>query len=201
MTAAMSTPSKRGLLRSSIRLAEEHGLALRKVAGLDLEGKLNPFDHLDTFNVELVSLDNLPGLADADVSALASLDARTWSGGAQELPDGKLLVVLNPNQTRERAAITLMEEVAHRYLGHKPSKLIHLSPSESIRKYDSSIENEAFWAAAAALLPSRVVARAVWTLKSADALAAEYGASKELVEFRIKILRLWAHYRVQRLAA
>jgi len=103
---------------------EEHGMALRKKAGLGSTGRLDPFTVKDELNIIVMTPGDLGGLGDADQAGLLDLNARIWSGGAQELPDGRLLILLNPNQTPERAAITVMEEIAHGHLGHQPSTLI-----------------------------------------------------------------------------
>ena len=174
---------------------------LRRQAGIGAEGRLNPFDLEAALGIVIASPGGLGLLTKEDCKHLDRIDARIWSGGATELPDGRLLILLNPNQTLERAAVTVMEEVAHVHLGHQPSTL-SLEPTDMPgRRYNEAAEDEAYWTAAAALLPSRVVARAVWDEKPAETLAIHYGVSIELVEFRIKTLRLWPWYRGRRAAA
>jgi hypothetical protein len=48
-----------------------------------------------------------------------------WSGGAasHKLPDGRKLIILNPTHGKNRHNATLMEEISHVFLGHKPSRL------------------------------------------------------------------------------
>lgn len=187
--------------REARRSIEKHGMALRAKAGLGVRGRLDPFSVMDKYNIIVMHPKDLGELDEADHDLLRGIDARTWSGGAQELPDGRLLILLNPNQTPERATVTVMEEVAHAHFGHQPSRL-SVGPSGMLgRHYDAIAETEAYRTAAAALLPSIVVARAVWRQVPAETLAAEYGVSIELVEFRIKILRLWSCYRENRDAA
>lgn len=67
--------------------------------------------------------------------------------------------------------------------------------AEEEREYDEETEKEAYWTAAAALLPKKVVAMAVYNEVPASQLAARYGTSRELVEMRIKLLKLWSHYK------
>jgi Zn-dependent peptidase ImmA (M78 family) len=107
------------------------------------------------------------------------------------LPEGRFLVLLHPNQTPERAAVTVMEEVAHAYFEHRPSRLVTERNGFARREYDKQIEQEAYWTAAAAMLPRLVVAHAVWRGQSAEDLATQYHVSVELAEFRIKVMRLW----------
>lgn len=187
--------------RRFLRFVEEHGLAIRHRAGLGTEGRLDPYEAASEFGVVIAKPDELQRLDPRDLAQIRLIDARAWSGSAQELPDGRVLVLLNPNQTPERAASTLMEEIAHAYFGHQPTALISAPMGLTNRTYVKAEEDEAFWTGAAALLPSSVVARAVWHEIPADALAQAYGVSLELVEFRIKTLRLWAWYRDRRAAA
>ena len=114
-----------------------------------------------------------------------------WSGSGRPLPNGKLFVMLNANQTRERMNVTLLEEVAHRYYDHDPVVL----GSDGRHNYNAAQEQEAYWTAAAALLPMVVVAKAVRRGETAAELGKRYGASQELAEMRIRTLGLWNHYK------
>jgi hypothetical protein len=181
--------------RETLRSIEAHASALRARAGVDALERLDPRALAPTFGVVIVDLDDLTNLAPGDRAHLRSVDAKVWSGMGMPLPGDQLLVLLNPSQTPERAASTIMEEVSHAHLDHEPSQLVTEANGMVRRLYDAVIEREAKWTAAAALLPAKVVARAVWTGKSAETLAAEFGVSIELVEFRIKILHLWSEYR------
>ena len=116
---------------------------------------------------------------------------QTWSGAAEELPNKKLFVMLNPTQTIERRRVTLLEELAHRHYGHKPVSFT----ARFVYKYNKPQEDEAYQTAAAVLLPMKVVSQSVRCGKSAEQIAAEYGCSRELVEMRIKLLHLWSEYR------
>jgi hypothetical protein len=176
-------------------------MVLRQKANIETDRRLDPFDLQDKFGIVIADPTGIPFLDQADREQLSRMDARTWSGGAQELPDGRLLILLNPNQTRERAVVTVMEEVAHAHFGHTPSILTTDASTLFGRRYDPVAEDEAYWTAAAALLPSRVIAHAVWHGSPAAAIAALYGVSVELVEFRVKTLRLWPFYRDYQVAA
>jgi len=181
-----------------MRSLEEHATELRRRAGV---GPTEPID-LSTvagrLGVTTISLDDLPQLPPEDRELLLRVDARVWSGVGVPLSGDRVLVVLHPRQTKERAAVTLMEEVAHAYYGHAPSRMLPQSGGFVKREYDPTLEQEAYWTAAAALLPSVVVARSVWQSRSAEELAADYAVSVELVEFRIKTLRLWPNYCANR---
>lgn len=177
--------------RQNLRIIEENAFLLRKQAGLAPTDKLDSIKLSKKFNIEIVFPDQISSLPPEQKEHLASLDAKIWSGISNELPDGRLLIILNPNQTPERANVTIMEEIAHIHYGHKPSQLGGLGQ----RQYDEKAEQEAYQTAAAALLPSKVVAQAIWSGESAKSLAKKYGASIELAEMRIKLLNLWGPYQ------
>lgn len=184
--------------RQYIEFSDRHALALRQRAGVSATAPLNPFALTSEFGIIVVKPDDIQDLSPEDRERIAGTDAKIWSGGAKALPNGQSLVILNPHQTPERASVTVMEEVAHCYLGHKPTRLYALPNGLYQRDYDPVAEREAYWTAAATLLPSNRVGRAVWRRQSAEDLAKEFGVSIELVEFRIKILRLWDRYQAYR---
>jgi Zn-dependent peptidase ImmA (M78 family) len=182
-------------MRNYMRVIEGHAAALRRLAKVEPLDRVDPHLLSREFNLAIVTLKDIQSLSDADRIHLEAVDAKTWSGAGIDLPDGRFLIILHPHQTPERAAVTIMEEVAHSYFGHKPTSLLRQANGITTRQYDSSIEREAYWTAAAALLPSVVIGQAVWRGQGAETVAAAYGASKELVEFRIKTLNLWQEYK------
>ncbi|MCO5334959.1 MAG: ImmA/IrrE family metallo-endopeptidase, partial [Pyrinomonadaceae bacterium] len=62
------------------------------------------------------------------------------------------------------------------------------------RDYDHAIEEEAYSTGAAALVPYTGLRRMVFEGKTIRQIARHYGVSSALVEFRIKISRLWKEY-------
>ncbi len=173
------------------RRIEKNASLLRQRAGLSPSESLDSIKLSKKFNLQVAYPNEISDLTPGQRAYLSSLDAKVWSGISNELPDGKLLIILNPNQTPERANVTVMEEVAHAHYGHKPSQLNGFGK----REYDEEAEQEAYQTAAAALLPSKIVAQSVWNGQSAETLATRFGASVELVEMRIKILNLWGLYQ------
>jgi Zn-dependent peptidase ImmA (M78 family) len=92
----------------------------------------------------------------------------------------------------------LMEEVSHVFLGHKPSRLAIETVDEdgkvNARDYNHSIEEEAYGTGAAALVPYSSLKRMVSDGRTIQQIAAHFRVSRALVEFRIKISRLWEDY-------
>jgi len=173
---------------------EHHARELRRRAGIGLDEPFDPRLLTHELKIRLADLDEIDGLSSEDRDLLSTIDARTWSGAGVPLPDGYTLVLLHPGQTRERATATIMEEVCHSYFGHAPTRLVTLPGGIVKREYRLEVEREAYWTGAAALLPSHIVARAVWRGDGVE-LASIYGVSTELVDFRIKILGLWWEHR------
>ncbi len=190
-------PGRRTRERSTkdlISFAEEHAAILRQRAGIDPRDRFDPRTLTRELGLVITYPGDILGLTPDDYALVTGVDARTWSGMGGTLPDGRLLVVLHPAQTAERANVTIMEEVAHAHLGHRPSLLVTQPSGLKKRQYNQTDEDEAYWTAAAALLPRLVVAEAVWRGRSVEDLAAAYSASVECAQFRIKTLNLWADH-------
>jgi hypothetical protein len=181
---------KSPLTRNEMHHYEQSARSLRTRAGVGPHEPFDPLAFLSELGVVLQYPDEVTVLPQELATSIGELDAKEWSGMGRELPTGELYVVLNRNQTLERARVTLLEEVAHQYQGHTPVGLGPLGRAE----YRPDQEREAKFTAAAALLPSRVVAQAVYRGDSAAVIAKAYGSSVELVEMRIKTLNLWDHY-------
>jgi len=191
-------PGRRTRERSTkdlISFAEEHAATLRQRAGIGSRDRFDPRSLTRELGLVITYPADIPGLTPDDYALVTGVDVRTWSGMGGTLPDGRLLVVLHPSQTAERANVTIMEEVAHAHLGHRPSLLVTQPSGLEKRQYNQTDEDEAYWTAAAALLPRLIVAEAVWRGRSVEDLAAAYGASVECGQFRIKTLNLWADHR------
>jgi hypothetical protein len=182
-------------LQELLHRAEKHAATLRKRAGVEPLEKLDPRALANKFKLKFITPDEVLGVSPEQRAEVENLSVRDWSGIAKPLPNAWLLVMLNSNQTPERANVTIMEEVAHAYYEHKPSQLITFPDGSVKRLYDKKQEEEAYFTAGAALLPSKVVAQAIWREESAQTLVTKFGASLELVEMRIKIWSLWSHYK------
>lgn len=177
---------------------------LREFAGLkhDYE-RLDPFELARYARLLVIPLEAIEGLSDETREQLLGAGKDSWSGGAasQRLPDGSKLIILNPNHGRNRHNATLMEEISHVFLGHKPSKLAIKTTDRqgrvNAREYNHSIEEEAYGTGAAALVPYTALKRMVGEGRSSYEIARHFYVSRALVEFRIKISRLWDEYKLK----
>ena len=182
---------------------EIRAAGLREFAGLRRpEQPLDPFTLAKYAKLLVVPYEQIEPLLSVETKEhLIGEGKDMWSGGAasQPLPDGQKLIILNPTHGRNRHRATLMEEICHVFLGHKPSRLAIKRRDKQgkivARDYNHEIEEEAYSTGAAALVPYLGLKKYVEEGKSSAEIARHYGVSRALVEFRIKISRLWDTYK------
>jgi hypothetical protein len=182
---------------------EIRGRGLREFAGLKRDDqRLDPLKLAEYANLLVATFDQVEPLLSEDTKKHLLGDGKNaWSGGAAShaLPDGRKLIILNPTHGKNRQNATLMEEVCHVFLGHKPSRLAieNLNKEGKIiaRDYNHAIEEEAYSTGAAALVPYTALKRMVLAGKTSQEIARHFYVSRALVEFRIKISRLWEAYK------
>ena len=129
-----------------------------RAAGLcDFAGLRRPEQPLDPFQLAkyakllVVPYEAIePSLTEETKKHLIGEGKDMWSGGAasQPMPDGRKLIILNPTHGRNRHRRTLMEEVCHVFLGHRPSRLAIKRKDKHgntiARDYNHDIEEEAY---------------------------------------------------------
>ena len=119
------------------RQSELYAIGFRDFAGVRADAALDPFRLAAFANLLVVAFEDIKGLT-AEVRAHLLGDAsEKWSGGACSvpLPDGRKIVILNPNHGRMRTNATLMEEVSHVFLGHRPSRLKVVAETERSNRF------------------------------------------------------------------
>ena len=89
-----------------------------------------------------------------------------------------------------------MEEYCHVLLGHEMTQLT-FQEGVAFRDYQDGQEEEAYAIGAAILVPQQAVRRRLLNKEPAEGIARHFGVSRELIEFRIKRLRLWFLYKLQ----
>lgn len=181
---------------------ELKALGLRDFAGLRRDDqRLDPFELARYARLLVVSYEQIaPFLSGETRDHLVNAGKDAWSGGAcsQRLPDGTKLIVLNPTHGANRQNATLMEEISHVFLGHQPSRLaiktVNRQGKPIARDYRPEIEEEAYSVGAAALVPYSALKRFIRQGKTSREIARHFNVSRDLVEYRIKISRLWEEY-------
>lgn len=192
-------PTKKG------RDYEIRAIGLREFAGLRKDDeRLNPFDLARYAKLLVASFEQIePFLTEETKAHLLGEGKDKWSGGAcsQALMDGRKLIVLNPTHGENRHNATLMEEICHVFLGHKPSRLaienVNKQGKPIARDYREADEEAAYSIGAAALVPYASLRRFVEDGKTSREIARHFNVSRELVEYRMKISRLWEIYKIK----
>jgi hypothetical protein len=186
------------------RQYELQALGLRDFARVPPDAALNPFALARFANLLVVDFDKLRGLSQQTRDHLLGAAAEEWSGGAtsRALPDGRKVVILNPTHGRARTNATLMEEICHVFLGHQANRLAVIANDEHgktlARDYRKADEEEAYATGAAALVPYVALRRQILKGREATEIARHFRVSKDLIEYRLKVTRLWTTYKSSR---
>lgn len=104
---------------------ELRALALRDFAGVQPDEALDPFALAEFARLLVVDFNQIKDLSAESREHLLGDGMNDWSGGAcsRPLPNGWRIVILNPAHGIQRNRATLMEEISHVFLGHKPNRL------------------------------------------------------------------------------
>ena len=179
-------------------------MGLRDFAGLRRDDEaLDPFALAHFAKLMVIDFEQIEGLSEETREHLLGVGADAWSGGtcSRPLPNGWRLVILNPKHGRARNNATLMEEVCHVFLGHKANRLAIVAQNKQgktvARDYNDEDEEAAYAVGAAALVPYTALRRLVLQGRTSTEIARRFNVSRELVEYRLKVSRLWGEYRAR----
>lgn len=186
------------------RQYELRAMGLRDFARLERDDEpLDPFALAEYARLMVVDFEQINGLSEETREHLLGAGSNAWSGGtcSRPLPNGWRVIILNPRHGVQRNNATLMEEVCHVFLGHRANRLNLVSNNGhgklAARDYNASDEEAAYAVGAAALVPYVALRRFVRAGKTSVEIARHFSVSRELVEYRMKVSRLWVEYRVQ----
>jgi len=183
------------------RRFELQASGFRDFAGVRADAALNPFRLAKFANLLVVDFAQIENLSETTRERLLGAASEEWSGGAcsHALPDGRRVVILNPNHGPARTNATLMEEISHVFLGHQPSRLKILATNKKgrqvARDYRDADEEAAYATGAAALVPYAALRKFVLAGQNSAEIAKHFRVSRELVEYRLKVTRLWRLYQ------
>jgi transcriptional regulator with XRE-family HTH domain len=156
-----------------------------------------PLDSLrvDVEGVQIISVGHTNYLDARTVSQLQGDAAGEWSAMSVPLdPDNEnWVVLLNDGHSVERQRVTVLEEFWHILLGHKLTKIARITDAYG-RTYDKAEEHDAYYLAAATLLPKAAIIEGVSKNLSSEQIAETFGTSSDLVDYRIKRLGLWREH-------
>ena len=161
---------------------------------------LGPRERLDSLRLEVdgvsvVKVSETDAIARKDAQRLRFQASDQWSAMSVPLDpaNDRWVVLLNDEHRMERQRVTILEEYWHIFLGHKLTKVARIADAYG-RTYDKAEEHDAYYLAAATLLPKMVVQDAVAKGKTSDDIGSEFGTSAELADYRIKRLGLWREH-------
>jgi transcriptional regulator with XRE-family HTH domain len=157
-----------------------------------------PFDSLRV-KIDGVDVFVPSDISDLDTDCLAYLTgdgSDQWSAMSVplDLDADRWAVLRNDQHLHVRQKVTYLEECWHIMLGHKLTKIAKISDAFG-RTYDSTEEHDAYYLAAASLLPKAAVSKCVEQGESSEIIASKFDVSQPLVEYRIKRLGLWKTFR------
>lgn len=177
-------------------------MGLRDFAGLRRDDeRLDPFELAYFARLMVINFDEIEGLSEETREHLLGTGVNDWSGGtgSRALPNGWRLIILNPKHGAARNNATLMEEVCHVFLGHKANRLAIVAQNKQgktiARDYREADEEAAYAVGAAALVPYSSLRRMMRRGLTSILIARHFNVSRELVEYRLKVCRLWPEYR------
>jgi hypothetical protein len=174
------------------RRLEREALAIRWHLGLQDTDRLDPLRLAAAVPARVVTPEDF-----CDELLARRLRSVAWDGAALHI-GGELVIVLNPARPPARRTATLMEELAHALLGHRPTRIAADGVTGVLRRsYDQAQEREAFELGATLLLPRAYLAAAVRARRRASAIAREVGCSEALVRYRLGragLARRYARY-------
>lgn len=148
-------------------------------------GPLDPRLLAKEMGVLVVYIDQVPNLAPGTLEQLTAADPSAWSA-VTVCCKNKYLIVMNSAHAPARQSSSLMHELAHLIIGHKPARL-DVTPDGLmiLSSYDKQNEEEANWLAAALLLPREALLQIRRRGMSNDEAATAFGCSVQLFTFRI----------------
>lgn len=174
---------------------EKLTLSLRKSIGLKNDEALDAL-RLRISGVKRMASSDLTEIAKEDVDYLVGVGSRDWSAMSVPVVSSEVnwIILLNDSHSPVRQRVTYLEECWHIMQGHRLTRIQKVSGKFG-RAYHSSEEGEAYYLAAATLLPKSAVERCAKGEVALTETARGYGVSTDLVEYRIKRLGLWHVYK------
>jgi len=173
---------------------ERNGIAFRQQFHVPPDGPLRPFELWPRIpRLWLLRRQDLEGKASSgDLSQIFVVSRHRWSAVTLPLNGDGHIIIMNDTHALTRQHATLMEELFHIRLGHQPSRIGKCPVTGLVkREYDKRSEQEAYWSAAAALVPYAALRTMVENARMIESIAEHFEVSGDLVAFRLKVTKLW----------
>lgn len=191
---ASSLDSERRYVRSKLEL-ESLADKLRSDLKLGLDSSLNALS-LRIAGAE-VFYSSGPELRLSNCwKSITTASPAEWSAMTVPISSNSVdwIIVLNDQHAVERQNVTYLEEFWHIALGHKLTHIARVGQSYA-RTFEKQEEDEAFYLAAATLLPRKSIEKMIKSGEDLSNYARRMSVSQALVEFRIKRLGMWRNYK------
>jgi Zn-dependent peptidase ImmA (M78 family) len=165
--------------------SERSAASARTALGLRPNAPLDPWAYAKYLKVTVLDFHTLT-LSKQSKSQLTIHDGDSWSAMTLQVT-GKFVIVLNPCHAPTRQRSDLMHELAHIDLRHSPVRVeISQMGLLLLSDYSDEQEQEADWFGAALLLPRDGLVRLRAARKSPAEIAAHYGVSEPLCQWRLQ---------------
>lgn len=166
--------------------AENRAAEVRRELKLGPMAPLDPWIYAGHLGVVILDFKSL-GLSPKTVQQLTVADSDSWS--AMTLKEGDTFgIVVNPAHARTRQRNDLTHELAHIELRHMPARVeVSKSGVLLLSDYSDEQEQEADWHAAALLLPRQALVHHRSNSLSTEAIADQFGISRQLCEWRLRM--------------
>lgn len=157
----------------------------RRALRVATSAPLDPLLVAKDLGVAVIYIEHVPTIKPETLAHLTITNPDAWSA-VTVCANDKHLIVLNSAHHKNRQSSSLMHELAHLIIGHKPARL-DITPDGLmiLSTYDKNNEDEANWLAGALLLPRDALLHARKRGLSDEEAAAHYGCSVKLFQFRI----------------
>jgi Zn-dependent peptidase ImmA (M78 family) len=134
-------------------------------------------------------------MSQIELDQLLVSDPGGWSAVSVYEAD-RAVIVYNPRHSAGRQASDIMHELAHFILDHHPATVIMSHDGSFVmRSYDQRQEDEANWLGWCLLLPREALLRCKRLKLSTAEIAAMYGVTNTLTEFRLRMTGVERHLR------
>jgi Zn-dependent peptidase ImmA (M78 family) len=166
--------------------AERTAATARQALGVAACAPLDPWAYAAHLKVNILVFEKLDLPARA-ARQLTVVDGDSWSAMTIKV-NAEFAIVINPAHAITRQRGDLMHELAHIELRHAPTRVeVSNTGLLLLSDFSDEQEQEADWLGAAILLPRNGLVRMRTGRKSTAEIAAYYGVSEALCEWRLRM--------------
>lgn len=166
---------------------ENTSKAYRRALGLKLDSALSSLDlaaHLGIVVWSPAQIAKLGGLTRDNLDQLLLHDKDSWSAATLIVP-GRNIIIVNSSHSDGRQNFSIMHELAHLILDHKPARVDMTAARLMILdNYDQNQEREAEWFAGSLLVPRDGLLAVLRRDPEDESAAIHFGVSLPALQLR-----------------